>query len=174
MADISDNLDEELWLTAHALADAARGAILPHFRATGLDAENKEAGGFDPVTVADHAAETAMREVLAQRRPQDGILGEEQGIVEGTSGLTWVLDPIDGTRGFLSGTPTWGVLIALSDESGPRLGVIDQPYTGERFCGGLGRESALELLLSLGGRLSVSLPLSLSRSVSLSLCLSSS
>ena len=139
MADISDNLAEELWLTAHALADAARGAILPHFRATGLDAENKEAGGFDPVTVADHAAETAMREVLAQRRPQDGILGEEQGIVEGTSGLTWVLDPIDGTRGFLSGTPTWGVLIALSDESGPRLGVIDQPYTGERFCGGLGR-----------------------------------
>ena len=56
MADISDNLAEELWLTAHALADAARGAILPHFRATGLDAENKEAGGFDPVTVADHAA----------------------------------------------------------------------------------------------------------------------
>ncbi len=139
MADISENLANELWDTAHALADAARAAILPHFRAHGLDAENKQAEGFDPVTVADRAAEEAMRGLLAARRPEDGILGEELGTTSGSSGLTWVLDPIDGTRGFLSGTPTWGVLIALSDETGPRLGVIDQPYTGERFCGGLGR-----------------------------------
>ncbi|MCR8546535.1 histidinol-phosphatase [Salipiger sp. P9] len=139
MADISENLAKELWETAHALADAARAAILPHFRAHGLDAENKEAGGFDPVTIADRAAEEAMRDLLARRRPEDGILGEELGTTEGTSGLTWVLDPIDGTRGFLSGTPTWGVLVALADESGPRLGLIDQPYTAERFCGGLGQ-----------------------------------
>ncbi len=79
-----------------------------------------------------------MREVLAARRPDDAILGEEYGLQPGQSGLTWVLDPVDGTRAFLSGTPTWGVLIALSDASGPRLGVIDQPFIGERFIGGFG------------------------------------
>ena len=120
---------------AHKLADAARDAILPHFRQAGLGAENKAEAGFDPVTVADRAAEQAMREVLRQYRPEDGIFGEEFGQNQGTSGRTWVLDPIDGTRGFISGTPTWGVLIALSDENGPFLGVIDQPYTGERFVG---------------------------------------
>lgn len=120
---------------AHRMADAARAAILPHFRSSTLSAENKLAQGFDPVTVADRAAEQAMRAVLAQLRPEDAILGEEFGSQPGTSGRTWVLDPIDGTRGFISGTPTWGVLIALGDSGGPFLGVIDQPYTGERFCG---------------------------------------
>jgi histidinol phosphatase-like enzyme (inositol monophosphatase family) len=80
-----------------------------------------------------------MREILARRRPQDGIYGEEFGATSGTSGLTWVLDPIDGTRSYLSGTPTWGVLIALSDDTGPIYGIIDQPYVGERFIGGFGR-----------------------------------
>lgn len=77
-----------------------------------------------------------MRAILAQHRPDDGIQGEEFGHSAGTSGRVWVLDPIDGTRGFVAGTPTWGVLIALSDPNGPLLGVIDQPYIGERFCGG--------------------------------------
>ena len=89
------------------MADAARSAILPHFRTSALNAENKLADGFDPVTEADRAAEQAMRAVLAELRPQDGILGEEFGIKAGSSGRTWVLDPIDGTRGFISGTPTW-------------------------------------------------------------------
>lgn len=129
----------ELWSVAEELAEAARAAILPYFRAPGLSADNKEQDGFDPVTLADKAAEKAMRELLAQRRPNDGILGEEFGTQEGSSGLTWVLDPIDGTRGFISGSPTWGVLISLNDLTGPRLGVIDQPYIGERFCGGFGR-----------------------------------
>lgn len=123
---------------AHRLADAARAAILPWFRRDGLNAENKAASGFDPVTAADRAAETAMRTLLADLRPKDGILGEEFARAEGTSGRTWVLDPIDGTRGFLSGTPTWGVLIALADAGGPRLGMIDQPYIGERFTGSAG------------------------------------
>ncbi len=123
---------------AHLLADAARATILPYFRQTGLVAENKEAGGFDPVTVADREAETAMRAVLARHRPDDGIWGEEFGQKPGQSGRTWVLDPIDGTRGFISGTPTWGVLIALSGADGPFLGIIDQPYTGERFVGAPG------------------------------------
>jgi histidinol phosphatase-like enzyme (inositol monophosphatase family) len=124
--------------TALELADSARSAVLPHFRSRSLQVENKGDAGFDPVTVADRAAEAAMREILHRRRPVDGILGEELGAEPGASGLTWVLDPIDGTRAFLSGTPTWGVLIALSDASGPRLGVIDQPWTRERFVGGLG------------------------------------
>ena len=125
--------------TAHLLADAARRAILPYFRSAGLLAENKETDAFDPVTEADRAAERAMRAILRDKRPQDGILGEEYGATQGESGLTWVLDPIDGTRGFMSGTPTWGVLIAVADESGPIYGMIDQPYVGERFEGGLGR-----------------------------------
>jgi histidinol phosphatase-like enzyme (inositol monophosphatase family) len=117
------------------LADAARAAILPYFRSAGLTADNKLAGGFDPVTAADRAAEEAMRAVLAELRPEDGIWGEEFGQSQGASGRSWVLDPIDGTRGFISGTPTWGVLIALSGSEGPFLGVIDQPYIGERFIG---------------------------------------
>jgi histidinol phosphatase-like enzyme (inositol monophosphatase family) len=120
---------------AHRMADAARQAILPHFRAAGLQSDNKLDQGFDPVTVADRAAEEAMRAVLRDLRPEDSILGEEFGAVEGRSGRTWVLDPIDGTRGFISGTPTWGVLIALGDQNGPFLGVVDQPYIGERFIG---------------------------------------
>jgi histidinol phosphatase-like enzyme (inositol monophosphatase family) len=124
--------------TALRLADAARAAVLPHFRSPTLGIESKADTGFDPVTEADRAAEAAMRDILARRRPDDAILGEEMGHKAGTSGLTWVLDPIDGTRAFLSGTPTWGVLVAVSDASGPRLGVIDQPWTGERFVGGLG------------------------------------
>lgn len=138
MSDISTQTAQSLRETALLLADAARQVILPHFRTMGLSADNKDASGFDPVTVADRAAERAMRDLLAQHRPMDAILGEEYGERAGSSGLTWVLDPIDGTRGFLSGTPTWGVLIAVSDEGGPILGVIDQPYTGERFVGGLG------------------------------------
>ena len=136
---ISPDLAAELLATGRALADAARAATLPHFRAAGLAAENKLDGGFDPVTIADREAETAMRAVLADRRPDDAILGEEHGVTEGHSGLTWVLDPIDGTRGFISGTPTWGVLIGLQDAAGPFYGIIDQPYIGERFEGGLGQ-----------------------------------
>lgn len=120
------------------MADAARAAILPYFRQPNLEADNKLSSGFDPVTIADREAETAMRAVLAEHRPDDGILGEEFGASAGTSGRTWVLDPIDGTRGFISGTPTWGVLIALGDDAGPFLGVIDQPYIGERFLGSEG------------------------------------
>lgn len=134
---------DNIVLTAHALADAARRAILPFFRAEDLRAENKETDHFDPVTEADRAAERAMRAILQDQRPEDGILGEEYGHTPTQSGLTWVLDPIDGTRGFLSGTPTWGVLIAVSDQSGPIYGLIDQPYIGERFEGGFGRNTVM-------------------------------
>ena len=118
------------------MADAARLAILPYFRQSDLQTDNKLDTGFDPVTVADRAAEQAMRALLAQHRPQDGVWGEEFGHTPGQSGRLWVLDPIDGTRAFIAGTPTWGVLIALSDADGPFLGIIDQPYIAERFVGG--------------------------------------
>ncbi len=139
MANLDAGLAQDLMDTAAALADAARVATLAHFRTAGLTADTKETDRFDPVTVADRLSEQRMRAILAQRRPDDGILGEEFGTTSGTSGLTWVLDPIDGTRGYLSGTPTWGVLISVADAAGPIYGIIDQPYIGERFEGGLGR-----------------------------------
>jgi len=132
-------LAEDLVATAHALADAARAATLTYFRRADLVADTKEAARFDPVTAADRLSEECMRAILAERRPEDAILGEEFGPKPGTSGLTWVLDPIDGTRGYLSGTPTWGVLISVRNNAGPIYGIIDQPYVGERFEGGLGR-----------------------------------
>jgi histidinol phosphatase-like enzyme (inositol monophosphatase family) len=137
-----DNLDktlqEEILNVSHKLADAAQLAILPIFRSDRLFTQNKDKSGFDPVTEADKAGEKVMRETLQRLRPEDGVLGEEFEPLKSKSGLTWVLDPIDGTRGFISGTPTWGVLIALSDTDGPILGIIDQPYIQERFVGGFG------------------------------------
>ena len=124
--------------TAHDMADAARKAILPLFRSDDLVADNKRPADFDPVTEADRAAEQAMRQVLARNRPDDAILGEEYGHSPGTSGLTWILDPIDGTRAFISGAASWGVLIGLSDGQDVVYGLIDQPYIGERFEGGFG------------------------------------
>jgi histidinol phosphatase-like enzyme (inositol monophosphatase family) len=150
LSKISLTSDEQAALRtcAHVMADAARDVILPLFR-TGLVSDNKDVAGFDPVTEADRAAEQAMRAVLADLRPADGIFGEEFGISDGTSGLQWVLDPIDGTRGFISGTPTWGVLISVRDAQGPLYGIIDQPYIGERFEGGFG---CAEMVGPLGSR----------------------
>ena len=125
----------ELAAIAHRLADAAGAATLPSFRSQNLAVENKDICGFDPVTSADRAAETAIRSVLAEARPDDAILGEEEARRDGTSGLTWIIDPIDGTRAFLIGAPTWGTLIALADADGMRLGMVDQPFTGERWWG---------------------------------------
>ncbi|MEM8786727.1 MAG: histidinol-phosphatase [Pseudomonadota bacterium] len=123
---------------AHRLAEAAARHTLAHFRTPHLLAEDKGGASFDPVTAADRAAEAAMRAVLAEMRPDDGIMGEETADLPGTSGLTWVLDPIDGTRAYISGLPVWGTLIALDRGAGPVLGLIDQPFTGERFVGSAG------------------------------------
>jgi len=97
--------------------------------------DNKLEDGFDPVTQADREAEQAMRAVLAEMRPEDGILGEEFGALTGRSGRRWVLDPIDGTRAFIAGMPTWGTLIGLEQGADVLLGLVDQPYIGERFTG---------------------------------------
>lgn len=119
---------------AEQLADAAASAITPYFRAD-LAVEDKGGRLYDPVTVADKAAEDAMRELILARYPSHGILGEEAGVAVGTSPLTWVLDPIDGTRAFITGLPLWGTLIALNDGTCPVVGVMNQPFTGERFIG---------------------------------------
>ena len=136
---LSKSAKADLIRVAHTLADVARVETMRHFR-TAISTEDKNAPGtrFDPVTVADRACELAMRAILAAERPDDGILGEEFGTTAGTSGLQWVLDPIDGTRGYISGTPTWGVLISVADVTGPLFGIIDQPFIRERFEGGFG------------------------------------
>ena len=118
---------------AHELADLARPIALHYFRSDMQYIENKIETGFDPVTLADREIEAAMRNHIQKHRPDDGILGEEFGNKDSKSGLTWVIDPIDGTRAFITGAPTWGVLIALHDGTQPILGVIDQPFTAERF-----------------------------------------
>ncbi len=126
---------------AHRLADASGAAIMPYFR-SGLAVDDKggaKGQAFDPVTAADRDAETAIRALIAAEYPEHGILGEEHGHEPGKSPLTWVLDPIDGTRAFITGGPQWGTLIALNDGGGPVLGVLDQPFTGERWIGFSGR-----------------------------------
>lgn len=117
------------------LAEVSGKAILPHFRSK-LAVENKHSDGtFDPVTVADRAAEAAMRALIGEVRPQDGILGEEYGRERVDAEHVWVLDPIDGTRAFISGLPVWGTLIGLEHHGRPVLGAMNQPFTGERFAG---------------------------------------
>ncbi len=128
------NLDADIAL-ALRLADAAGEAIRPHFR-SGLAAERKE--DATPVTIADRAAEEAMRRILKAEVPRDAVIGEEFGASTGTSGRSWVLDPIDGTSSFLVGRPIFGTLIALVIEGWPVLGVIDQPVSRERWLGAAG------------------------------------
>jgi inositol-phosphate phosphatase / L-galactose 1-phosphate phosphatase / histidinol-phosphatase len=129
------NLDADIAL-AHRLAEAAGAAIRPHFRAL-ADTERKS--DATPVTVADRAAEEAMRRLLSAEAPRDGVIGEEFGAHEGTTGRTWVLDPIDGTVSFIGGRPIFGTLIALLVDGFPVLGVIDQPILGERWLGASGK-----------------------------------
>ena len=133
------NLDPDIAL-ALRLAEAARSAIRPYFR-TALTATRKD--DATPVTLADRAAETAMRRLIKAEFPRDAIHGEEFGAEPGTSGRTWVLDPIDGTTAFLAGRPIFGTLIALVIEGWPVLGVIDQAILGERWIGATGQPTTL-------------------------------
>ena len=135
MPTLDDRAIKEYTAFACRLADIAGRTILPHFRVR-LDVENKMAGaGYDPVTLADRAAERAIRDEIQRVYPSHGIIGEEHGVLDGTDGLTWVIDPIDGTRAFIIGQLHWGVLIALNDGARPVVGVMHQPYTGETFVG---------------------------------------
>jgi myo-inositol-1(or 4)-monophosphatase len=137
----------ELTEFANGLADAAAKVTLPHFR-SGLAVDNKRGEfKFDPVTAADRDAEAAIRALITGTYPAHGILGEEHGRVTGSSDTYWVIDPIDGTRSFISGVPLWGTLIALNDGTKPVIGMMDQPYIGERF---IGRPGGSELVTRFG------------------------
>ena len=121
---------------AHELADLSGPVILEYFRKS-TPVENKAVGGaFDPVTIADRGAEKAIAEGLATRFPDHGIVGEEFGTKAGSSAFQWVIDPIDGTRSFIMGSPLWGTLIGVLKDGTPYLGLMDQPFTGERFWSG--------------------------------------
>jgi myo-inositol-1(or 4)-monophosphatase len=116
------------------LAAASGDTILPFFR-TALSVENKKAGGFDPVTAADRAAEDAMRALIRKIFPAHGILGEEFGAEHTDAEYVWVLDPIDGTKSFIAGMVAWGTLIGLMRFGEPVFGMMHQPFTRERFSG---------------------------------------
>jgi histidinol phosphatase-like enzyme (inositol monophosphatase family) len=133
-------IGERFVAAAEAAADVAGAVIRPFFRPgrdASLHAELKD--DRSPVTIADRSAERAMRAVLAERFPEHGIHGEEFGLERPEARLRWVLDPIDGTRAFITGRPTFGTLVGLLRDGAPILGVIDQPVTGERWVGVAGR-----------------------------------
>ena len=117
----------------HRLAEASADAILPHFRQGGAIDNKAEAGRFDPVTEADRGAEAVMRLLIEAQYPTHGIFGEEFPDKPAEGPFRWILDPIDGTRGFIAGVPLWGTLIGLAHDGKPLLGMMNQPYTGERF-----------------------------------------
>ena len=117
------------------LATVSGEAIRPFFR-TALGIEDKSGGAaFDPVTAADRAAELAMRAMIRKQFPAHGIVGEEFGAERADAELVWLLDPIDGTKSFISGMPAWGTLIALTRAGRPVFGMMHQPFIGERFTG---------------------------------------
>lgn len=126
---------QEFLALANGLADAG-GAIARKYFRQPFEVISK--ADESPVTVADREIEKRMREIIERERPDDGIFGEEFGIKESRNGLTWVLDPIDGTKSFVIGRPTFGTLIALCENDVPILGVIDQPISGERWVGAKG------------------------------------
>jgi myo-inositol-1(or 4)-monophosphatase len=117
------------------LATLSGETILPFFR-TALSVEDKSRGhGFDPVTAADRAAESAMRSLIRRSFPEHGIIGEEFGAERADAEYVWVLDPIDGTKSFICGMPAWGTLIGLTRFGVPVFGMMHQPFTRERFSG---------------------------------------
>jgi histidinol-phosphatase len=139
---------DRLIAAAEAAADVAGAVVRPFFR-SGLGVDQK--ADRSPVTIADRTAEQAMRAVLTERFPEHGVQGEEFGLDRPGARLRWVLDPIDGTRAFITGRPTFGTLVALLDGDRPILGVIDQPVTRERWIGAAGRRTRFSG--PLGGRI---------------------
>lgn len=130
----------ELIALADRLADAAAAVVRRHYRqAVAIDDKDDAS----PVTIADRQAERVIRDVLTAERPDDGIIGEEHGVERSEAPLVWVIDPIDGTRAFVTGRPTFGTLIALLRNGSPVLGVIDQAVIGDRWIGAVGHPTLL-------------------------------
>ena len=119
---------------AHRLGDASATTILPYFRSDlAVDVKGPQDAAFDPVTEGDRAAEATIRGLIEEKFPNHAILGEEHGAKQTDSAYRWVIDPIDGTRAFILGLPTWGTLIGLEIDGKPRIGLMNQPFTGDRF-----------------------------------------
>jgi myo-inositol-1(or 4)-monophosphatase len=119
---------------AVALAKASASEILPFFRRN-TAVEVKDGPVWDPVTEGDRAGERIIRRMIEERYPDHGIHGEEYGTKEARSGFTWILDPVDGTRSFVCGMPTWATLIGLNYEDRPVVGLMNQPVVGDMFYG---------------------------------------
>ncbi len=119
----------------HSLADASGDFILPYFRNSGGVADKTQGAGFDPVTEADRGAERLIRDMIAAKFPEDGVIGEEFADTQTAAGRCWIIDPIDGTRAFIMGLPVWGTLIGLTENGAPVAGMMNQPFTQERFWG---------------------------------------
>jgi myo-inositol-1(or 4)-monophosphatase len=117
------------------LASLSGAAILPFFRSSLSAIDKSNGGAFDPVTEADRASEAVMRSRIKTTFPDHGIIGEEFGSEKPDAEFVWVLDPIDGTKAFISGLPLWGTLIGLTRNGHPAFGMMNQPYTKERFFG---------------------------------------
>jgi len=131
-----ESCPDDLVVLGNRLADAAGKVLLDYFRQPlGIIDKADES----PVTVADREAEARIREIIAESRPDHGVVGEEHGSDRADAEYVWVLDPVDGTKAFLSGVPIFGTLIALLRHGKPILGIIDQPVTGERWVGAAGR-----------------------------------
>lgn len=130
-----NHIDDAFIGRVRAIAELGAAEALKSFREpVGID--NKAGpGAFDPVTEADRAAESVIRAAIESEFPDHDILGEEHGATDGGSAWRWVIDPIDGTRGFMCGTPTWTTLVAVEREGRPVVGVIVQPYTRETWVG---------------------------------------
>ena len=137
----ADSCPPEFVALARRLADAAGAAIRPHFR-TPMPVDIK--GDASPVTLADREAEQAMRALIAEAFPDHGVIGEEFETLRPDAEHVWVLDPIDGTRAFITGRPTFGILIGLARAGRALLGIIDQPISGERWLGAAGAPSTLD------------------------------
>jgi inositol-phosphate phosphatase/L-galactose 1-phosphate phosphatase/histidinol-phosphatase len=135
---MAGSVPAELVALAHRLADVARPIAARYFR-TGVTVDDKS--DSSPVTIADREAESAMCAVLAAQVPEHGVFGEEHGAVRTGADYVWVLDPIDGTKAFITGLPIFGTLIALLHHGKPVLGVIDQPILDERWLGVEGERS---------------------------------
>ncbi len=153
-----DEVEARLAVALPIVEEAGRLA-LGYFRRP-MDVENKLGdGGFDPVTVADRGVEALIRERLGAVWPDSPIQGEEEGFTPGASAWSWIIDPIDGTRAFISGVPAWGVLLGLLKDGAPVGGIMRQPYLGETFVGGPAgaflRREGVETRLRASGRTEV-------------------
>jgi len=133
---MSGQTQEHIELEGFALelGHTAGGIAKAYFRSA-FSVDNKDAGGFDPVTSADHAIENVLREAIRETYPEHAIVAEEAGDQPGSSEYTWYIDPIDGTRAFMMGSPLWGTLVGLTERDKPVVGLLVQPVLGEVFLG---------------------------------------